>query len=56
MNSLSIRNQTEKPELLIGLKYDALLGNLLVKIIKGNNIFDRNSPEKLPSKNQYKLF
>ncbi|RNA43653.1 synaptotagmin-16 isoform X4 [Brachionus plicatilis] len=45
----SLTNRTEKPELLIGLKYDALLGNLLVKILKGSNLIDRTIPDKSPN-------
>ncbi|CAF0839375.1 unnamed protein product [Brachionus calyciflorus] len=47
--SLNSLIKAEKPELLIGLRYDALLGNLLVKIIRGNNFIDRNTPEKSPN-------
>ena len=41
---------SEKPELLIGLKYDALVGSLFVSVIEGKYFSERNSPDKLPSK------
>ena len=47
-------NPNEIPSLLIGLKYDALLGNLFVHIIKGNNLIDRYSSDKSPSNNTNK--
>jgi hypothetical protein len=40
----------ERPELLIGLKYDALVGSLFVTVVKGKYLCDRNSPDKSLSK------
>ena len=42
-------NNSEKPNLLIGLKYDALIGNLYVNILKGSNLYDRQASDKSPS-------
>lgn len=44
---------TEKPHLLIGLKYirndDQDGGSLYLNIYEGKNFFDRNKPDKFPS-------
>ncbi len=41
----------------IGLKYDALLGNLTVKVLKASNLHDYFTGDKLPSTlNIYSLF
>ena len=40
---------SERAKIQIGLKYDALIGNLYVHVIKCSNIFDLASPDKTPS-------
>ena len=48
-----IPSNTEKPHLLIGLKYikndDQIGDSLFVTIYEGKHFFDRNKPNKLPS-------
>ena len=39
-----------KPELLLGLKYDALIGNLYVTISRCANLYDKIASDKNPSK------
>ena len=41
--------QPERSRIQIGLKYDALIGNLYVHVIKCSNVFDLASPDKTPS-------
>ena len=50
-NLLQVAGQdADRPRIQIGLKYDALIGNLYVHVIKCSNVFDLASPDKTPSK------